>query len=319
MKFVNPYAMSSTTTEQKYNVQSKFKDGRFILDKDKNGNDTNGNSKMAEKKAEPEKPVVKKQYGLSQAIVDSLMEDIEKVSGEAKKKAVALKKPGEKESINYFAGLIQKGKPTPAIKAEEKIEIVPPAFEAEVLPPLYDPVVSSEAGFRDLLKVVDTVPNAVPDNTPDVVLDVVPDTPAKIRSQKISFPRIHFPRIHFPRMFSSGVVPSGEVMQDPDLQQDPEFNQQKIVYNAIYEDTRGSSPSQHIPSSKPHRIITPKDITAAAVASIPIKKRVGDNDGDWKTFKPEPPPLHNIKIPQGIDMKLHAKMKEVERIYGNKH
>jgi len=96
-RFINPYAMSEPTTPKQY-VRPEFKDGRFILKKEEE----------QEKEEQKEKPPKKPDGGIIKAITEVVIEDLEGLSGEAKRKA---KKAAEdKEKYESFMELATRGK-----------------------------------------------------------------------------------------------------------------------------------------------------------------------------------------------------------------
>lgn len=135
-KFINPYAMSDPVTPQYY-VQPKFRDGRFILEKE--------SPMSVEKKEEPPpaKEEKKKEPGFSRAVITVVMSDIEFISGDARRRAK--RQVTDKEAYDHFREMVQKNPklveefvraPTVEPFIEKEIVISPPPLEPEVLPPI---------------------------------------------------------------------------------------------------------------------------------------------------------------------------------------
>jgi hypothetical protein len=100
-KFINPYAMTDATTHQYY-VQPKFKNGKFILEKEEppqrapQGKDTKRESV----------PDVKRPKGsFTKSLVEVVISDIEGIAGETKKKTE--KSIQNKEQYEHFLELVE--------------------------------------------------------------------------------------------------------------------------------------------------------------------------------------------------------------------
>jgi hypothetical protein len=114
-KFINPYAMSDTTTEQ-YRVKPEFRDGRFIL---KNKRDEPQMRKdVAEDTPQKDVDAKKKEPGMAHFVASVVVKDLTTIAGVSKKKA----------------------RVQPIIKPVDQVTYSPPAFEPELLEPLDVPV-----------------------------------------------------------------------------------------------------------------------------------------------------------------------------------
>lgn len=135
-RFVNPYAMTDAVTP-KYNVQPKFKDGRFILD----GKENPFSARYSKPEKKPdEKPVPKKKEpGFSKACLDVILSDIEYISGETRRKARKI--VTEEEAQKHLTELILKEQkpfvrePTIQPVIDNPIVVKPPALEPNVITP----------------------------------------------------------------------------------------------------------------------------------------------------------------------------------------
>ena len=105
-KFVNPYAMSESVTQQ-LPVKPEFKDGRFILTP-QSSDPRIDNIPPEVPKEEPKKPKVP---GITKYIKDVIVSDMGKISGESRRKI----------------------KVNPIIKKEDEIIYCPPAMELEII------------------------------------------------------------------------------------------------------------------------------------------------------------------------------------------
>ena len=147
-KFINPYAMSETTTPQ-YDVKPEFKNGRFILKKKETMQEEKqkvDSQKNGEGVAVTDTPDVKKEPGFTRHIVDVMFEDIKKLSREERRKAKLLEQE-EKEFKDFKAHRIAEDKRVyeeflKSREAHKKAgetfviaeEVAPKALELELLP-----------------------------------------------------------------------------------------------------------------------------------------------------------------------------------------
>jgi hypothetical protein len=81
-KFINPYAMTEATTHQYY-VQPKFKNGKFILEKEE---PQRGTPQGKDTKRESVPEAKKSTNGFTRSLVEVVISDIEGIAGEQKKK-----------------------------------------------------------------------------------------------------------------------------------------------------------------------------------------------------------------------------------------
>lgn len=128
-KFINPYAMSDTTTEQ-YRVKPEFRDGRFILKDKKEESQMKQDvteDTESKKDAKDKKEKKEKEPGLSHFIADVVVKDMSAIASISKRKAKAQPIMNPKDQV------IQN---PPALE----LELVEPLEPFEPLEPLFEPM-----------------------------------------------------------------------------------------------------------------------------------------------------------------------------------
>jgi hypothetical protein len=98
-KFINPYAMTEATTPQFY-VQPKFKNGKFILEKEESKRGTPQGENSKKESIRSEKGSDK---GITKSLIEVVIEDIEGIAGETKKRSK--QQAVDKDAYNHFLEL----------------------------------------------------------------------------------------------------------------------------------------------------------------------------------------------------------------------
>jgi hypothetical protein len=153
-KFVNPYAMSEATTPQ-YRVKPEFRDGRFVLKKEESMFETkkkeDGNDEGVTASTPPA-PVKVKEPGLLKYFVDVVITDVEKISGETKRKQRSKVAKEQSSIVEKFIKTTKRRKAEPLLKQEEAIVNVPPAFELELIEPVkpVEPIPSEHTEYQPM-------------------------------------------------------------------------------------------------------------------------------------------------------------------------